>query len=315
MNKISVLLLLTVGIITGCATGRWVNDPIISDQYVKVGLEHRVGDDAVSNPQYRHPVQMDPAQVRQLLTGLTYQESAVLLGKPKIEPVFQDFELARLAPGISEALAKAGPRERVAFTSFNKGGGLLFAKRRITQGVIFMDPEDLLNIAFTCINCETRPDEPLNRSSDPLQRDPLEITKTERPLMLQHPFTTIHMDADGRLHPDWVVIDLDEFSASAARGPVNPVPASPPAAEEPGLKAPAPQVPQAPDAAVSAREAEPELQAAPDQTGSRWNSQKEKIKREFSLLKELYDEKLITSEEYEARKAKLLDQLAIDQAD
>ncbi|MFO0773940.1 MAG: hypothetical protein U0172_04650 [Nitrospiraceae bacterium] len=90
---------------------------------------------------HSHPVDLDEATVRQLLTGLQVQEHRIviqrkLIGLAPREPAFRPQEIELLVPKIREALAQVQWNERVAFYLSQPQTSI---KREITSGGIYID--------------------------------------------------------------------------------------------------------------------------------------------------------------------------------
>jgi hypothetical protein len=71
-------------------------------------------------PQYTHPVKLSPNDIKTLLRGVRAWERRnaiheLLAGEAVRKRAFREEELAELAPKLSQALAQAGPSDRVYF--------------------------------------------------------------------------------------------------------------------------------------------------------------------------------------------------------
>ncbi|MFW6081109.1 MAG: hypothetical protein ACOC7W_04270, partial [Desulfosalsimonas sp.] len=149
--KIIALLMLAF-FAAGCGSARWQETEVSKHDGVSVKLQQRIEDGRPLQLNYSHPADIAPGALERFFRDLEYTYKAGLLGGVDQSPVFQDHEIQRLAPSVARALEKADSTRRVHFTSFNYGRDFLFTKRRITQGVVFIDEDGKLNIAFSWIN-------------------------------------------------------------------------------------------------------------------------------------------------------------------
>ena len=309
MRKTAALfIILTIaGFLSGCGTARWVRTPILEGSRTTVNLEHRVEKDHIVPQQYDHPFHMPTDDVTKLLGDLMYTEKAVLIGE-KDTPVFQDIEIAALAPALTDALTKATTDQRVQFISFNKGGGLLFKNTRKTEGVLFVEPKGRVNLAFNLINADAVAIEKHESPEMYTNSDPLKIKYADTALVSVSPYAVLRQLENGQPAPMWVVADavkLREATASASK----PAPVAAPA---PATTAPAPAVTPAPAVAAPkpavAQQPVSNITPAPAGTPSPDATQQD-IKNKLKYLKELYEGGLITEAEYVAKKKKLLDKI------
>ncbi len=277
-------------LVCGCApTTKWVKSPVVQEEYCTVELEHRVNKDVTIAQQYSHPCQLDAVLLETVLRGISYTEFKLWPpGRSEKTPVFKDEEVARLAPALSDALARATSDQRISFVSQNKSKGLFFWTQRQTQGVIFVKPEGSLNIAFNLINRDLDSNSE-NFSRMPAnipEKDPLEIERFEKSVISELPYAKPHALKNGGPSPVWLVVDLDELK-----------------------KAPriAPDVASEKERAVSPAQAqgfdEKPMQAPQAKT---WEDQKKEMEEKLKFLKGLFDQGLINQKEYEAQKSGIL---------
>jgi hypothetical protein len=272
-----MLLLLTAA---GCTTDSWVREEKFNNDNLEVYLEHRLKENAVVSQGFEHPFSMSVDDIAAILSSLLYWDST-FLGKKVKEPVFNADEVASLAPALAGALGEAGPDERVAFISQNWGGGAIFSNRRITRGAAFVEPGGILNLAFIEINEEFTPTDYSQMGRERTEKEPTAVTRSGRPLVAFPWLSLRPVEGTDEVHPLWGVINtgsIKEALAILREG-----------------------------AAGSAQPAEgsPEAAAPPPESMKTISGVKEKLK----LLKELFDEGLITEEEYKQKKAQLLEKL------
>jgi hypothetical protein len=213
--------------------------------------------------------------------------------KEKQSPVFQAVEIDRLAPVLALTLAKADTSQRIRFTSFNQGEALVFSVPRKTEGVFFIEPAGRLNIAFSYINYNRQPSEAT--AIDPIYSsvDPLKIKTSETTISATSPYAELYKFETGKQAPMWVVADLEKLKQSSSTVTVPTVQAT----EEP-LPTVAPRV-EIKDTPVKKTETN---QAVEDMF-------QEDIRNKLKYLKELFDEGLISENDYAVKKKELLDKI------
>ena len=297
-----VAILLIALFTAGCGSGGWKDSAVAKDDGVIVRLEQQMKSGQVVDQNYRHPADIDPFTLSWLLEDLRYMPKPVLIGGTEETPVFQQQEIDRLAPALSKALQEASSSQRVHFTSYNKSVELLFEKQRKTEGVMFLDSEGTLHIAFAWINEILDVDgEPRNPRSS-RKFDVLTLDDTETRVVGGKPYMRPYRFEDGKTAPMRLVVNLGHLRAAVARNinqsgggqyaapqqasPARPAPASQPAVEQPAQAAPAP----------AAQSVDPE-------------TQRKNVRSHLEYLKELYDEGLITEEEYGQQRKKALESL------
>ncbi len=284
-------LLFGFGAFTGCAP-RWVRTPVVDQRDITVSLEHKIVKKQVADQQFDHPFSVDQQDLRTLLSQLEYMAEPMVFGEQEQKTVFQSVELDRLVPALADALSKADPNQRVWFVSYNRGGGLLFKKRRQTTGVVFVRAGNRLNLAFKEINFEILTNEMENVPQRDEYADPLKIKSSSTPIVapdyVAHPKTE-----KGNPFPMWIVVETDKVPAPSKPDPEAQTTASKPATQEKAVVES-----QAPV------EGMPALQNADS-----WETRRQENTEKLEYLKELFESGLIDEQEYKAQKEKLLDQL------
>ena len=295
MKRFAVLMFLGAVFLSACSAGRWVRTPVLEERQFSISLEHRIEDGRIVEQNYDHPYKVDLPSLEKLLTDLLYIEESGLFKSEAENPVFQNMEIDRLAPVLANAMANATPNQRIFFTSFNRGQGLLFKTTRKTEGVIFLEPENKINIAFTLINFEVEPND-VNELTDNLTRiDPLKIKSSETTLIPALSYAKHHTLESGKPYPMWIVADLDKLQASLTAEPQ-------PLSQEPG---PNSSLKVTTDAGKIG--AKP-VAKPPSATQAEDDPQK-RIKNNLTYLKELFEEGLISKQEYETKKKEILDNI------
>ena len=266
--KKSVIVVLGVAFLlaAGCGGPRWEYAVVEESRNQIIRIQHTLEDGRIEAQGYRHPADVDAQTMDFFLGALSYLERDLpFIGERKKNPVFQDGEIERLAPALSRALREADEDGRVAFTSFNSGGGLVFEKRRRTDGVVFVDPENRINIAFSWINTELPTDEAEAAALGEPPDNPFAIKDARTPLKSDHSTIRPAMQADGRPYPLWVLADLSDLEAAV------------------------------PD------DAGPESDPRPEK------GHREAVRSQLEYLRDLHEDGLISDEEYEEKRKKLID--------
>jgi hypothetical protein len=243
-----------------------------------------------------HPIVLDPDQIKGALAALEVRV------KPQEQPisVFISQDLDILGKQISEGIAQAGPDQDVTFAVISQRKSLYgFAKeRRVTTGRVFYR-EGKLNIIFgNMLDTVGQYD---GTSAKPLTtQNPVFPGSRIRPVshswvLETGPDMRFYSGAD-KIRTDWVVLDLASMAAHEALG-MKPAKEEPAMVQEPA-PAPAP-VEQAP---VAVQPAQPVQIVQPPKTSKT-------IEERLRILDDLKSKKLITEQEYKAKRANILSDL------
>ena len=277
MKRTALLVLFVAGLLSACSTTRWISNPVTDQKDVKVSLAYQMKDGQVLPQSYDHPCTLDQQTLALFLKGLDYRDGGFLFGKTKTWPIFQADELARLVPAITGALAKADANQRIAFSSFNRGGEFVFKHRRVTRGILFVKPKNELNIAFSLIDYDLNPNRDYEIPADLLTRDPLTVRVSGISAVPKAPYAKYHVFADGSDSPVWIVANLKDLKAAA----------------------------RAESRSAGERMAAP-AQNPPVET---MEMRQERIQKRLEFLKGLYDKGLINEKEYDTKKNEVLNEI------
>lgn len=268
---VSALLLFAAG----CGGPRWQDAAVDAQDGYTIRIQHRVEDETAGMHQYKHPdkhpVDIAPHELAFFMNDLAYTSRSII-AESQESPVFQDKEVDRLAPALASALGELGPNERIALTSFNRGGGLVFEKRRKTEGVIFMDGKNRLNLAFAVINEEFPPGQTMSAAAKEPPGDPLSVRSSSTSLAITADYMQPHDREDGKAYPMWVKADVQ------------------------GLK-------------IAAKAAERPEDAPVDVPVTDREKRRDHIRSQLEYLKELHDDGLITETEYNEKRRELLERI------
>ncbi len=292
MKRITVLFILSVVFLSACASSKWVRQPVVQQHEFVVSLEQHQENGGTVQQKYQHPYKLDLAVLEKLLGDLTYSETFGLMNEKRKSPVFQTVEIHRLAPVLAKTLSKADPGQRIRFASFNNEEALIFSISRKTEGVIFIEPNGQLNIAFNFINSDRHAGETSAFQYNYSTSDPLKIKTSDTPISATAPYIVLHKFETGKIAPMWVEADLDRLKESAnteTNSTVRTIEEIPPAV-----------APKTKDLDT------PVEKTAPPQASG---DVLEDIKNKLKYLKELLNEGLISEKDYNAKKMELLDKI------
>lgn len=246
-----------------CAA-RTVSIPVEEDPFFEVYLEHQKGEDgAPMNMGYQHPAALTPEEIGRLLRSIEVKYEQGLLRRlflgprKEVEQIFTEEEIGRMAPGISRALKKATPADRVGFL-LRHPRVLLGA--RLTTGVLYVK-DDRFGIIFGNYQYVPPPGG-IGEYSD--FQSPLETKDVQAFSLVPGPFQEYSEAPSRRLKYRGLLIDYRNLLAAQP--------------EEPG--------------------------PAPEGTPPPGPTLEEKLRQ----LKRLHEQELITEEDYQEKKRRLLDQ-------
>jgi len=306
MKHIFALLFVSVILMPACTASKWVRTPVAKDYDFAVAVEQQPGSETSATQKQERAKRVELADLKRLMTDLSYVEKGGLLTKSAQAPVFQADEMNRLAPVLVDALAKSDPTQRVRFLSFNQGQGVIFSNSRKTEGVVFWGADGQLNVAFNYVNANRLPSETSAIYVNFSDVDPLSIRSADSELAAKVPYLQSHRFENGKTAPLWIVADLAQLAATPPAAPTPPVAPAPTAVEvTPAVKAPGETSPAvAPVAAPLVMPAE-KTTATPDGEASL----RSEIKNKLKYLKELFEEGLISEKDYQVKKQDLLDKI------
>ncbi len=243
-----------------------------------------------------HPIVLATDQIQAALTALEVR----LKPKERPIPVFAPQEIDTLVKHISDGIAQAGPDQDVTFTVIGQRKALYgFAKeRRVTTGRVFYR-EGKLNVIFG--NMVENIGQYDGTSAKPLttQNPVIQGSRTKpvsRSWALEAGTDMRFYAGADMVRSDWVVLDLASMAAHQALG-------MKPAKEEPAMvQEPAPAKAPVEQAPVAVQPAQPVQIVQPPKTSKT-------IEERLRILDDLKSKKLITEQEYKAKRANILSDL------
>lgn len=223
----------------------------------------------VKLPPNEHPVILETEQIRNVLASM----EVMLDGSDKSTPVFSKSQLDTLAPHISRGLAAADPNEDIVFgviDSFKAVHGLAKEQRYTAARVFYQDGK--LNIIFGNIQGMYYPQ--ADRRLAPLAPGSRTVPSKQMWVFIDQPDQAYYSGPEGK-RSDWITLDLAAMEAKAA-------------------------------AADKAAKAAAEASGA---TEGRFYQPKKSIEERLMTLNDLKAKKLISEEEYQKRRAAILNEL------
>lgn len=206
-----VLILTALFVLAGCGGPRWQNIQVDEQSAYTVRVQHRVADDKVQTQGYRHPLVVDERILSDMLEQLTYRAKGVLVSSGG--PVFHELEVRQLAPALVQALSTADQNQRIFFSSFFREPGSALRERR-TDGVLFVDAQAQLNIAFANIRLLPDIDNMNPRSMDGIL-EPLQVTDSLVTLAMDAEHWHHQLQSNAKPYPLWVKVDASLLYESA----------------------------------------------------------------------------------------------------
>ena len=286
----SGLLALLIAVLTGCAAPSSGDMESGDGQYlVRVSPAGRAGDTL------GHPASIDTVYLERMLGALRYQEIG-LLGRAASRPVFDQDEIIRLAPALSRALAQAAAAQRVDFMSL-AGSSASFGNARKTEGTVFVDENGGLNIALSAVRQVMTVDDDFTRFREISLGDPLTVERAMVHLAWEQDTFIPRRQHDGSRYPMWVTTGLDQPDE-----PVSSLEDAPqPMQHERPAAVSRPAAPPPTDSTARQREVPIE-----EETSS---TSPEAIRERLEFLRSLFEEELISAEDYERERARALRRL------
>ncbi len=269
------MMLVTLGGAAGCATtgadlaGR-ENVWQSRDQFVKIEKQDKPAQGAVAVN--AHPADVPVERLRDIFASIEVGSDSNAV------PLFHDEELAILGDNIHAGLAAARPDEDVTFAVIGHYPVILGLKQRsVTTGRVFCR-EGQVNIIFGDVHRVVRDNE--DRRLYPFLPGSRSVAhQGEWKLTARKGGESLVM-----VRPDWVTFPIV--------GPAAPV-VAPAVREEPGRAAPA-------GTATTPSVVSPAKPAA---------AGRKSVEERLRTLNDLHDKKLITDEEYRAKRREILDEL------
>jgi len=274
-----IFSIISILFVISCSPKRIHEKLVFENKHAKVFLESEIEKGSALN-NYAHPVDLNDEILKLFLKSISYNEETGLFSKTQPASVFNENEINNLVFPIIDSLKKANPGQRIHFISYNRGNHGIFSHLRKTEGLVFIKPAGVLNIAFYSVNFEIRPH---------VNDDPVEIESEINPLKTRTAQTTVFSDIpeikphefeNGKKSPVWLAAHIDQLEMRLKTGDEKKKQKKVIILPEKGI--------EQPDA---------------------WELKKNKVTRQLKYIKELFSKGLITKEDYESKKKEILKQI------
>lgn len=269
------------------------------EQNVKIVKQEAVKGGVVT--QNDHPIILDSGQIRSALAFLEVR----LTEAEKPIPVFTAPELDVLCGKLSEALTQAGPDEDVTFAVVGQRKAVygLARQRKVTTGRVFYR-EGKLNIIFgKMIDDISEQNQHDYRADNDFRLNPLSPGSRVKPVshkwILEEQTDAQFYASGGMLRSDWLVLDLANMTAHEALG-VKPAKLA---------KAPIETAGSSQKETVSQESRKEVAASEPAPSASSAAKPGKSIEERLTILNNLRDKKLITDDEYKAKRNNILNEL------
>jgi hypothetical protein len=243
---------------------------------------------------FSHPYEFSVEDMEAALGSIRYLKPDLLSmsgKKGKEYDALSAEEIKLLAEPLAKAFKEAGPEEWVDFSVNTFRGQIIIGSFRQSDGVMFVQ-DGKLNVALRNIAVKTAPDQQVN-TYDP--------TKSYRA-----PTKLVAVAGQELKSENWIIMDaknIPRIQAAGTEGPMIVIPTQPapaPAATPAPAPTPAPAAPGTEDLPAPTTEAAPPAAPAPPA---------QSVKDRLLQLQELYDQGLISKEEYEKKRQEILKDL------
>ncbi|MDR4509255.1 MAG: SHOCT domain-containing protein [Candidatus Brocadiaceae bacterium] len=242
--------------------------------------------------QFSHPYELQGHIMRNVLSEIYFEEKGFLKKKDPIR-VFQDDEIEKIVPFVIQALSTATPQQAIIVSSFSDR--VLFADQHNYCALFFL--EQSLNIAFSRVQSFHMPrDNLLGKKGDKIKKENPVKTKSSR-------FWELH-PVSGQLlepgHTNWLIIDVSE---EVYQQPI--------AKQEPTIDTSVQVGSSELDSRVKIleermKQVDMPRQAEGQTIQERISPRNSRLINKFVLLRELVADGIISAEDYDYKKAKLL---------
>jgi len=303
-----LLLSLTVALAAGC-NYKVKKIQLEQSRTEHIWLQYAEDRNEQTIPQhFDHPANLTVDQVKQLLSEVYVQEHSFFAWHDQGR-LFIEAEREKLAPKLVDALQKANSDQWVHFAVTGMRKHLLLETKRLTDGICYVQNGRFHIVIGNFIV------EMIDPEFEPYDGDPRDRTfisglrlKTDEARGITKPSIVKNDKWFKYERVNWLIIDLKTYFADAEQ-PAEPAAA---AAEQPADTAVPPPVSEAPAASATAEPAAPPAPAvvpesqAPEPAAT---PAKPDLAERLRKLQELYDQGLISEEEYRQKKKELLEEI------
>lgn len=282
MKRKPFIMVMMIFFTVSCSNMRWHEKVVFENQNSKVSLESKEENRQILNNIYTHPAALDENSLEMFLKSIFFLEETGFFSGRKKASVFLDDEIKNLVSPIIDCLKIADSSQRIHFISYNRGDGGVFSHLRKTEGVVFIRPSGILNIAFSLVNDEITPhvnDDPVEME---VNTDPLKLKNSQASVFSGFKEVKNHEFENGKKSPVWLVVNINALENEFKMHEKT---------EEKIKK---------------------ESSITPTKSGEKddsWDGKKDELTVRLKYIKELFSQGLISKEEYEEKKKELLKQI------
>ncbi|WKZ19004.1 MAG: SHOCT domain-containing protein [Candidatus Jettenia sp. CY-1] len=250
--------------------------------------------------QFDHPYELTGNVVTNVLSNVSYEEKGFLKKKGNLK-VFQDDEIKKLVPLIIQAFSIATPKQAIIISSYSER---FILTDQQNYCVLFMT-DNMLNIVFSRIHMFQSYSESVSYEKKHITGG---ITGGENPTrMKRNRFWKVIPSAGQRLeqnHENWLLINLSD---EIYHQPIVPKAKTVDEKIKQGTS----------DIDARLRKLEGMMGSGgvhdqPDSTIPEKEDSKSKVKNKLTILREMVSEGIVSEEDYDYKKAKLLREAMID---
>jgi hypothetical protein len=185
-----------------------MNSDIFNEGKTYIRLEEVKSTKGASKAILDHPKYLSKDILSSVLSSIYFKEKSIT-GWGKVQNVFQESELLKLAPHIADAFTRASPSQYILVSS-NYSKGKRFTKSELFTIFGLFISNNKLNVVFSRIQHIDLMDKGADESifvdsSNAVFVDPFSITK--------NPFWKINLRSGQQFkkgHDNWLIIDLEE---------------------------------------------------------------------------------------------------------
>jgi hypothetical protein len=299
MTKAVLLALLALVLSLGCTKAGIQYQDVYKDGRNFLKIAHETDKHGNIVPQgYNHPQVFTEEQLRSILGHLEFQEySFFKWRKPKA--LFVEKELVKLAPALVDAFATIGPDEWIEFSSSTYKRDYLWPTPRFTDGRMWFE-NGALQIALANLNRENVEWEERNRS-DARRYSSIESFRIVTGPYVAYPAVNTGDPLRKAAHTNWVLIDTTNLLPALASAPTKD--------EQEEADRQSESVLTGHEQSTTESVAQPAGQTAPPAAAAPPATDAKSVKERLQALQELLDAGLITKDEYERKKAEILQAL------
>lgn len=211
LSTVALSLLLTCG----CGSV-WRRSSIVQDDDLLVVETEMLKEDGKPvDALFSHPALVPSDRLAIFFKNMSYVKPA-LIGEASLQTVIPPQDAQTLANAVAKGLARCSPAERVRFMiTLRHPKWKVFTEERKTRGVAFVQPDNVINVAFDMVDdAFEKDDQTVMVDTD--WGDPTRHTLSHVTLNLPAG-ASLFLDTKGKQRPLWVTISLKDLTQSPAQ--------------------------------------------------------------------------------------------------